>query len=105
MDKPPPIFGPNGSVLNSETMSDELREKYQPAREYSTKPKQIIDVLILLFAPLIIWAIGIDWFVSSRFAPENELYKMLIILLASLTLGTVFGLIWRAYLKSISLKP
>lgn len=99
MDKPP-VFGPNGSVLNSETMTDELRKKYREAALGPTV--SIRDVLSLL--PIIIitasFMAGLTWLIRSDLIPYEwlELASKAVMIVSSILLvWTAISLFPAAY--------
>ena len=50
-----PVFGPNGSVLNSSTMTDELRAQYTARREPPRKRDLLVFICSFVCAPLLGW--------------------------------------------------
>ncbi|HIG21548.1 MAG TPA: hypothetical protein EYG02_02360 [Henriciella marina] len=50
-----PVFGPNGAVLNSATMTDELRAQYAAHQEPPRKRDLLVFICGLVCVPLLGW--------------------------------------------------
>ena len=80
MDKKTPEFGPNGAVLNSDTMSEPLRQAYLREQAKSKRWRKAITLKsIILFALLLIAC-----FVASEIFGFNAF--LLVLMLYGLTL-------------------